>query len=82
MAIIHGEAVTRWVSEPGRNDMEIALNYNGAFTDTTGQPDANIAPDPNAFVVFFEVEDTTLEAMQKDANLVILWTEEIKAEVP
>lgn len=77
MTTYRGEAVTRWVSEPDRNDMEIALNHNGAFTDVTGQPDANIPPDPDAFVVFFEVKAATLAAMQNDANLVILWSEEV-----
>ncbi len=82
MATYRGEVVTRWKSEPGRNDMELATLYAGAFTDVTGQPDANLVPDPNALVVAFEVDGTTLAAMQADATLIILWAEEIKAEVP
>lgn len=82
MATYRGEVVTRWKSEPGRNDMELATLYAGAFTDVTGQPDKNIPTDPNALVVAFEVDGTTLAAMQADATLIILWAEEIKAEVP
>lgn len=82
MATYRGEVVTRWKSEPGRNDMDIALRYPGAFSDATGQPDANLVPDPNALVVAFEVDDATLAAMQTDAALIILWAEELKTEVP
>lgn len=82
MTTYRGEVVTRWKSEPGRNDMELATLYAGAFTDVTGQPDANLVPDPNALVVAFEVDGTTLAAMQADATLIILWAEKIKAEAP
>lgn len=81
MAIYRGEVVTRWKSTPGRNDMELATLYAGAFTDVTGQPDANLVPDPNALVVAFEVDGTALAAMQADATLIVLWAEEVKAEV-
>jgi hypothetical protein len=81
MAYFQGEAVTRWVSSPGRHDMEIALKYSGAFSDATGQPDENIAPDPNALVVWFEVDEATLAQMLADPDLVVLWYEQ-KEQLP
>lgn len=76
MATWTGELVCRWVSTPGYNDMgPVAKGYRGTFTDATGQPDANLPPDPNAFVVAFEVDDATAEALQKDADFAVLWLE-------
>jgi len=90
MTTYRGEAVTRWKSEPGRNDMELATLYAGAFTDVTLQPDKNIPPDPNALVVYFEMDEAEFTRLQAaiaaakstEAVPVILWSEEIKAEVP
>jgi hypothetical protein len=90
MATYRGEVVTRWRSEAGRNDMELATLYAGAFTDVTGQPDKNIPTDPNALVVYFEMDEAEFTRLQAviaaakptEAVPIILWSEEVKAEVP
>lgn len=90
MTTYRGEVVTRWKSEPGRNDMELATLYVGAFTDVTGQPDKNIPTDPNALVVAFEMDEAEFTRLQAtiaaakptEPASVILWSEEVKAEVP
>jgi len=81
MATYIGELVCRWNNETGTNEMgPVAAGYLGAFTDVTGQPDANIIPEPNALVIAFEVDIATAKALSADERFVVLWLEAVKGE--
>jgi hypothetical protein len=71
--------VTRWIASAGRNQMQAAVDHpvaGVAWTDITGQPDANILPTPNALVVeAYPVDDALLAVLQADPNAQELWSE-------
>ena len=71
--------VTRWLTSAGRNRIQAAVDHPApgvAWTDVTGQPDANLLPAPNALVVdAYPVDDALLVVLQADPNLQELWSE-------
>ena len=71
------EVITRWIETDGYRQAEAVATYPGAWTDATGQPDANIMPDPNAVVWHGVVDAVTLDALEADANVIVLWSENL-----
>jgi hypothetical protein len=71
--------VTRWQRVGQRNLLQVAVDHADAgvaWTDITGQPDANITPAPNAVTIeAVPVSDALLTALQADANVEVLWSE-------
>ncbi|MCL4252076.1 MAG: hypothetical protein KJ065_28260 [Anaerolineae bacterium] len=73
------EVLTFWVFE-GARVADVVLRYraNGvAWTDATGQVDANLTPDPNVVVWHGLVDAATLTALEADADVVVLNSEEV-----
>jgi len=46
------------------------------FEDVTGQPSANLTPDPNVYIVRVRCEAATLDAIEADSRFAVLWSEE------
>lgn len=73
--------VSQWQKSFGRNEMKVSLDHpwpGVAYTDVTGQPDANIPPAPNALVIEVDpLDDTQLAALEADAGCIVLWSEVI-----
>ena len=44
-------------------------------TDTTGQPVANLHPNPNMLIVQIECDQATLDAIKADNQYQVLWHE-------
>ena len=49
--------------------------------DITGQPSANLQPDPNLYNVLVEVEESVLDAINADPDYLVLWQELIPEDV-
>lgn len=47
------------------------------WTDITGQPSANIMPEPNLFVLEIRCEPATLDAIEADGRYCVLIAEEV-----
>lgn len=74
------DVLTQWVTdERGDNLIGVALDYPTphGWTDITGQPDANIMPDPNLFVVRGRISEAQLDELEADARYVVLNSEAI-----
>ena len=71
--------VTRWLTSTGRNQMQVAVDHptsGVAWTDVTGQPDANLTPTPNALIVdAYPVDDALLTVLQADPNVIEVWSD-------
>ena len=73
------EVLTFWVSE-GDNTADVVRRYTvagTAWTDVTGQPDANLIPDPNVVVWHGLVDEATLTALEADPDVIVLNSEEV-----
>lgn len=68
--------LTKWTSNTGANVADV-VRYPGAWTDDTGQRDDQISPDPNVVVFYGEVDDVTLDALEADADVIVLQSEVI-----
>lgn len=70
--------VLQWQSTALVNQpiLPVALVANDSISDETGQPSANITPDPNAATWGFRGSSTTLDAMEA-AGVPVLWSEEL-----
>jgi hypothetical protein len=79
MSIYTVNLVTRWQTDAAGNRMQVAMDHPAAgvaFTDVTGQPDANLMPAPNALVVeAYPVNEALLSALEADPNVTVLWSE-------
>lgn len=76
------QALTKWSVS---REPQIALDYFGGLMvcdDATAQPNANITPDPNLYIVQIECDDAVLTAIEADANYFVLWDEPIIEELP
>ena len=71
-------AVTPWIVHDGEHIAEIHVDYPAfAFSDITWQPEENLTPEPNAFVVSGVCDQATLDAIEADSTYQILSSEEI-----
>ena len=75
------EVLTGWTgsgAEDDANRPRIGDAYALAkWQDVTGQPPANIAPDPNQYVVLVECEADVLADIEADGEYLVLWSEEV-----
>lgn len=73
------EVIGPWVIDlDGQKSKKLSRDYAGLFiSDVTGQPSANIVPDPNLVAVLVTCEAAVLEAIKKDNAYLIVWSEEI-----
>ena len=73
------EVLSPWlVDANGQRSIQISRDYAGLTgSDVTGQRAANILPDPNMMAVVIECEAVVLDAIEKDGNYQVLWSEEI-----
>lgn len=80
MAIYTVRLLTSWNTTNG-NNMQCVLDHPApgvAYTDVTGQPDANIPTSPNALVVeAYPVDDVLLADFDADPNLDVLLVDEV-----
>ena len=67
--------ITEWQSQYDVNEMRVAVEYPGSWSDMSEQVD--ITPAPNMVIVRGAVSATTLTALQADANVLILTFEEV-----
>ncbi|MCC6612890.1 MAG: hypothetical protein IT320_05380 [Anaerolineae bacterium] len=73
------EVLTYWVDD-GNHITDIVRRYAATgitWTDITGQPDANLIPDPNVVVWHGLVDEATLTALEADAEVIVLNSEEV-----
>ena len=79
MAKWQAEVLSPWmVAANGQRSIQISRDYAGLIgSDVTGQRAANILPDPNMMAVVIECEAVVLDAIEKDGNYQVLWSEEI-----
>jgi len=78
------EVVTAWEQvSPVKNEMVIVTAYPlESWSDVTWQPSANLIPDPNVFVARGDVvSDDTMSAVLADTRFIVLWYEELPAEL-
>ena len=76
------EILTDWIGDglslATGNRPHVANAYALArYEDVTGQPSANLQPDPNQFIVRIECEVDVLEAIESDNDYLVLWSEEV-----
>ena len=73
------EILSPWiVGADGQRSIQISRDYAGLTgSDVTGQPVANIVPDPNMMAVLIECEAAVLDDIEKDSNYLVLFAEEI-----
>lgn len=72
---------TSWIgtgAEDDANRPNLGDEYKLAkWEDVTGTPAANLAPDPNLYIVRIECEADVLDAIEGDGRFMVLWSEEI-----
>jgi hypothetical protein len=75
------ECMTQWKgdgTQDNANRPTIGDDYAvKKWQDHTGQPSANLQPDPNLYIVYVECEADVLDAIEADGNYFVLWSEEI-----
>ena len=73
----NAEVVSGWqgdgVTERFRPVLGALLTLPGeGFEDVTGQPSANLTPDPNVYIVRVRCEAETLDAIESDSRFLVL----------
>ena len=51
------------------------------YEDITGQPSANLTPNPNNFSSLIECDDATLAAIEADNQYYVVWSEVIPEDI-
>lgn len=77
------EVLTEWQKIGNAHRIRLFEDYRGQIlsgSDTTGQPAANITPDPNAVIVEMVVSEATLDDIEADANTTVLSSEEVATD--
>lgn len=81
--LYRAEILTPWVAaadDPSpmpSNHPKLADDYTfSKWEDVTGQPSANIMPDPNLYIILVEAEQAIIEAIDADPDYEVLWSEE------
>ena len=73
------EVLTAWVGDgvsiETANRPKLIDDYSVKMEDVTGQPSANLHPDPNLYIVQIECDQATLDLIDADPNYVIGWVE-------
>ncbi len=72
--------LTPWTQdEEGGNhpliDEVLAGHKGWSWTDVTGQPTANLNPDPNLYVIELTCDAETLAAVEADGRFYVIWSE-------
>ena len=74
------EIATPWIgigAEEDSNRPRVGDDYAIArWEDVTGQPSANLHPDPNLYIVLVRCEAAVLDAIEADDTYLVLWAEE------
>jgi hypothetical protein len=76
-AVYQCEILSRWETAGGINNADAVRRYPGTWTDATGQPDANLTPDPNLVVFGGWVTDAVMSLLEADSAVTVLWSEEV-----
>lgn len=86
--MIRAEILTPWVgtglSDEDKYRAKLGVDFPGVLGDVTGQPAANLKPDPNLFIVEIVRDASTLDAIAAHPDYgpaAILWSEEIVEDV-
>ena len=74
------QVITPWAGDgssiENANRPKVADDHNiQTWTDVTGQPSANLQPNPNMYIVEITCDQTTLDAIESDNNYEVLWSE-------
>jgi len=82
MARWQAEVIGPWIVDPdGQKSKKLSRDYAGCtISDVTGQPVANLLPDPNLVAVVVVCEADVLDALEADGDYLCLWSEEIVGE--
>jgi len=85
MAMYRARVITPWV--PAWKDTRPRLKANRpqllrdytvlTSEDVTGQPTANITPSPNMYTLEIVADGAVIDAIDRDADYDVLWSEEI-----
>lgn len=80
--MILAAVVTPWIgdglSPETSNRSQLASDHSVvSVRDITGQPTANLRPDPNEYTVAVVCDQATLDAIEADPTYEVLWSEEI-----
>jgi len=82
--MIRAQILTHWTGtgteeDPNRYAIWDDFNFTPSekCEDVTGQPSANLHPDPNMFIVQMVLYKATLTAIEADPKYRVLWSEEI-----
>ena len=74
------EIMTPWIGTGASTDAnrpKLSDDYVIGFEDVTGQPTGNLHPAPNLYIVQVECDAAMLNAIEADADYLVLWSEEI-----
>jgi len=84
MAKWQSEIMSPWVVRAdGVRVVRVTQDFAGVtMSDTSGQPSANLTPNPNLMTCWVECEEAVLDAIEADADYLVLWSEEIPEEMP
>lgn len=77
---MRAEVITAWIGDSltmaTANRPRLIDDYPVRFEDTTAQPDENLHPKPNMFIVQIECSPETLLEIEDDPLYQVLWSEE------
>ncbi len=74
--MIRFQALTNWSAS---REPQLALDYALIeCSDVTGQPQENVDPDPNIYIVECVAEDAVFATIEADANYQVLWSEAVE----
>ena len=76
------EIMSPWVVRgDGERVVRVTQDFAGiTMSDTSCQPSANLTPDPNLMTCLVTCEEAVLDAIEADADYLVLWSEEIAEE--
>lgn len=80
--MIRCEVVTPWRRVNGVNEMAVALDYPGEWSDATWQPDETVLNGHDVFVARGVVSEAQLTALQADSQYVVLWFADASEDAP
>jgi hypothetical protein len=75
------KVLTPWVRDGNSNRCKLAQDYVVSWSDITAQPERNIPPDQNMYVVEIETDAATFALIEADTNYNVLLTDESFHEV-
>jgi len=83
---ITAEVVTPWIGDGLTKQTafrpKLTDFYNAKMSDTTSQPNGELPPKPNIYVIWIEAEDTIVDAIETDSDYYILYRGDESEGIP